>query len=89
VRSVEAPSRVFAEHRVSYEDAVSASGVTTASARSQLGGLTKLIARRLPDHLNAEGDTDWPFECESTPDRQLRFRLSEDAASGWMKAESD
>jgi hypothetical protein len=43
----------------------------------------------LPDHLNAEGDTDWPFECESTPDRQLRFRLSEDAASGWMKAESD
>jgi hypothetical protein len=74
---------------VSYEDAVKESGFTSASARSQLGGLTRKVEKRFPDHVDAKDDALWPFEFDSTPDRQLRFRLSEDAALNWMKAVAD
>jgi hypothetical protein len=74
---------------VTYEDAVKESGFETASARSQLGGLTRKIDKRFPDHVDANGDTLWPFECDSTPDRQLRFRLREEAALNWKAVAED
>lgn len=69
---------------VAYHDAVSVSGVASASARSQLGGLTKLVKRTFPE----EGERGWPFECEVTPgsDRQLRFRMSVEASLLWAEA---
>lgn len=69
---------------VAYHEAVSASGVASASARSQLGGLTKLVKRIFPEDV----ERGWPFECEVTPgsDRQLRFRMSVEASRLWAES---
>ena len=69
---------------VTYHDAVAVSGVASASARSQLGGLTKLVKRSLP----AGSERGWPFEYDLTPgsDRQLRFRMSAEASRLWTAA---
>lgn len=66
-----------------YRDAVAKSGIKTASARSQLGGLTKLVNRLFPQ----DDWRGWPFEYDVEPgeERQLRLRLDKESARLWTE----